>query len=273
MTDAAEPVTCVHAEAFEALMQADPSAKCRMTAALRARWRAGRVNTRHEAEAPRAVPVPGRPGRPRLVDPMRVPRRKLTTPRGQAALVHAIAHIEFNAINLALDAVYRFRGLPGDFCGDWLQVAAEEAQHFLMLRRRLSELGHAYGDFEAHDGLWDMAVKTAHDPLLRMALVPRVLEARGLDVTPGMMERLRAAGDTRTLEILGVILREEIGHVAIGTRWFRYLCDQRGLDPDATFGELVAEYMPGRIRPPFHEAARKAAGFTEAEMAILKSEV
>jgi uncharacterized ferritin-like protein (DUF455 family) len=192
-----------------------------------------------------------------------VPRRKLTTPAGRAALVHAIAHIEFNAINLALDAVYRFRGLPSAFYDDWLQVAAEEAEHFLMLRRRLATLGHAYGDFDAHNGLWEMAVRTAHDPLLRMALVPRVLEARGLDVTPGMMERLRAAGDPETVEILAVILREEIGHVAIGTRWFRHLCDQRGLDPDRTFGELITEYMPGRIRPPFHEAARREAGFTE----------
>jgi len=265
-----EPVNCVHREAFEALMQADPSTKCRMAMALRARWQAGRVAPLVDALAPEAVPVPGRPDRPALVDPMQVPRRKLTTARGQAALVHAIAHIEFNAINLALDAVYRFRGLPEDYYGDWLQVAAEESQHFLMLRRRLWGLGFAYGDFEAHNGLWEMAVKTAHDPLLRMALVPRVLEARGLDVTPGMMERLEAAGDRETLEILEVILREEIGHVAIGTRWYRHLCEQRGLDADATFGALIAEYMPGRIKPPFHEAARLEAGFTQAEMEALK---
>lgn len=271
-TDRTEPVACVHEEAFAALMQADPATKCRMAMALRARWQAGRVVPTPDAPAPGPVPVPGRPERPRLVDPMAVPRRKLTTPRGQAALVHAIAHIEFNAINLALDAVYRFRALPADYYGDWLQVADEEARHFLMLRRRLEGLGHGYGDFDAHNGLWDMAVKTAHDPLLRMALVPRVLEARGLDVTPGMMERLRVAGDLETVEILEVILREEVGHVAIGTRWFRFLCDQRGLDADATFGALIAEYMPGRIKPPFHEAARLEAGFTEAEMALLKGE-
>jgi uncharacterized ferritin-like protein (DUF455 family) len=272
-TTPTEPVACVHDEAFAALMQADPSAKCRMAVALRARWQAGRVRARGDAPAPEAVAVPGRPARPRLVDPMRVPRRRLTTPVGRAALVHAIAHIEFNAINLALDAAYRFCGLPPAFYGDWLQVAAEEAQHFLMLRKRLADLDRAYGDFDAHNGLWEMALKTAHDPLLRMALVPRVLEARGLDVTPGMMERLAAAGDTETAAILEVILREEIGHVAIGTRWFRHLCAERGLDPDATFRELIAEYMPGRIRPPFHEAARRAAGFTEAEMALLKSEL
>jgi uncharacterized ferritin-like protein (DUF455 family) len=267
-----EPGCCVHEEAFAALTEADPSTKCRMAAALRARWQAGGVEAREGAPAPEAVPLPGRPERPRLVDPMRVPRRKLTTPVGRAALVHAIAHIEFNAINLALDAAYRFRGLPADFYGDWLRVAAEEAQHFLMLRKRLAEpdLGCTYGDFDAHNGLWEMALKTAHDPLLRMALVPRVLEARGLDVTPAMMERLAAAGDTETVAILEVILREEIGHVAIGTRWFRYLCTQRGLDPEAAFRELIAEYMPGRIRPPFHEAARRAAGFTEAEMEYLK---
>lgn len=251
-------------------MQADPSTKCRMAAALRARWGAGRVAATADSLAPEAVETPGRPEKPRLVDPLEVPRRKLTTPAGQAALVHAIAHIEFNAINLALDAVYRFRGLPDDFYADWLQVAAEEAQHFLMLRRRLWSLGHVYGDFDAHNGLWEMAVKTAHDPMLRMALVPRVLEARGLDVTPGMMERLTTAGDLQTVEILDIILREEVGHVAIGTRWFRHLCHQRGLDPEQTFGELIAEYMPGRIRPPFHETARREAGFTEREMEILK---
>jgi uncharacterized ferritin-like protein (DUF455 family) len=264
-----ETVNCVHLEALEALMQADPSTKCRMAAALRARWGAGRVVARADSPVSEAVPVPGRPEFPRLVDPSQVPRRKLTTPAGRAALVHAITHIEFNAINLALDAVYRFRGLPSAFYDDWLRVAAEEAEHFLMLCRRLATLGHAYGDFDAHNGLWEMAVRTAHDPLLRMALVPRVLEARGLDVTPGMMERLRAAGDPETVEILAVILREEIGHVAIGTRWFRHLCHQRGLDPERTFGELIAEYMPGRIRPPFHEVARREAGFTDREMGML----
>lgn len=266
-----ECVDCLHGEAFAALAQPDPSTKCRMASALRARWRAGRLRARADAPAPQPVPVPGRPERPRLVDPLQVPRRKLTTPTGRAALVHAVTHIEFNAINLALDAVYRFRDLPGDFYDDWLQVAAEEARHFLMLRRRLAGLGHEYGDFDAHNGLWEMAVKTAHDPLLRMALVPRVLEARGLDVTPGMMERLRAADDLETVEILEVILREEVGHVAIGTRWFRYFCDRRGLEPDRTFGELIAEYMPGRIRPPFHDEARAQAGFTEGEMEMLKA--
>lgn len=267
-----DTVKCVHREAFDALMQADPSTKCRMTAVLRGRWRAGRLAVCEGAPAPMEVPVPGRPERPQLVNPLDVPRRKLTTALGQAALVHAIAHIEFNAINLALDAVYRFRGLPARYYGDWLQVGAEEAQHFLMLRGRLSDLGHAYGDFDAHNGLWEMAVKTANDPLLRMALVPRVLEARGLDVTPGMMERLDAAGDRETVEILRVILREEVAHVAVGSRWFRYLCDQRGLEPDATFHALITEHMAGRIRPPFHEAARREAGFTDDEMVMLMAQ-
>jgi uncharacterized ferritin-like protein (DUF455 family) len=181
-----------------------------------------------------------------------------------------LAHIELNAINLAWDAVYRFRGLPRDYYDDWVQIAGEEAYHFTLLRDRLQELGYDYGDFEAHDGLWEMARKTAHDPLIRMALVPRVLEARGLDVTPGMMARLRAAGDVRTADILVVILRDEVGHVAAGSRWFRYLCQARGLDPDATYRQLIRQYMTGRIKGPLHRDARLEAGFTEQELAYLE---
>ncbi|MEJ2654165.1 MAG: ferritin-like domain-containing protein [Acidihalobacter sp.] len=149
-----------------------------------------------------------------------MPRRGLGTREGRAALVHAVAHIEFNAINLALDAVYRFRSLPRAYYDDWLRVADEEARHFMLLADRLTDFGMRYGDLPAHNGLWEMAVKTADDWLLRMALVPRVLEARGLDVTPGMIERLRQAGDMETVAALEVILREEVGHVAIGSRWF-----------------------------------------------------
>jgi uncharacterized ferritin-like protein (DUF455 family) len=216
------------------------------------------------------VDQPGRPPRPVLVSPREVEQRKPTTPAGRAVLVHAVAHIEFNAINLALDAVYRFRDLPVDYYGDWLQVAAEEAHHFTLLREHLRTLGHDYGDFSAHNGLWEMALKTAHDPLVRMALVPRVLEARGLDVSPTLIGKFTAAGDARAVEILQIILRDEVGHVRIGNRWYRYLCEQRGVDPIETFRGLLQEYGSMRVRRPFHGDARLAAGFTDQEMALLE---
>jgi uncharacterized ferritin-like protein (DUF455 family) len=195
--------------------------------------------------------------------------RKLTSTEGQAALVHALTHIEFNAINLAWDAVYRFRDMPTAYYGDWIQVADEEAYHFTLLRRRLNELGHDYGDFPAHNGLWAAAQETAHDVLVRMALVPRVLEARGLDVAPDMVRRLRAAGDDETAALLHIILRDEVGHVAIGSRWFAWLCAARGLEPHQTYVDLLQQYMAGRIRGPFNTEARQRAGFDDWELAAL----
>jgi uncharacterized ferritin-like protein (DUF455 family) len=186
-------------------------------------------------------------------------------------LLHALAHIEFNAINLAWDAVYRFRSMPTEFYADWIRVADEEARHFELLSQRLAEYGHEYGDFPAHDGLWHMARETAHDILVRMALVPRVLEARGLDVTPSMITRLDQTGDGASAAVLETILRDEIGHVQIGTRWFFHVCRLRGLDPLECFRALLAEYAPGRIRGPFNVAARAQAGFGPAEMALLES--
>ncbi len=229
---------------------------------------AGRLPLEEGGES-HPVPVPGRPPKPELVAPSRLPRRRIHTREGLIGLLHALTHIEFNAINLALDAVYRFRGLPGAFYDDWLQVAAEEAYHFGLLRKRLRVLGADYGDLPAHNGLWEMACRTAHDPMVRMALVPRVLEARGLDVTPGMMERLRAAGEEEVVAALEIILRDEVGHVAIGTRWFRHCCEQRGLEPADTFFSLLQEYMTGPVKGPFHHQARREAGFTEEEMSRL----
>jgi uncharacterized ferritin-like protein (DUF455 family) len=182
-----------------------------------------------------------------------------------------VAHIEFNAINLALDAVYRFRDLPEAYYGDWLQVAAEEAYHFSLLRERLRELDCTYGELPAHNGLWEQACKTDHDVLIRMALVPRVLEARGLDVTPGMMQRLREVGDEPTIAILEIILRDEIGHVRIGSHWFRYCCAQRGLEPEATFRQLIREVLQGPLRGPFYTEARLQAGFSANELAQLEA--
>lgn len=216
---------------------------------------------------PLAAPaIPGRPAKPELVNPKALPRRRNNRETGHASLIHAICHIEFNAINLALDAIARFGNMPEAYYADWLQVADEEAKHFHMLSEHLAASGFAYGDFPAHDGLWEMAQKTHHDPLLRMALVPRVLEARGLDVTPKMMEKLVQSGDHRAVEILEIILAEEIGHVAVGTRWFNYLCAQRNLDPFKTFTELLESHFHGAIRGPFHFEARQQAGFSDAEL-------
>jgi uncharacterized ferritin-like protein (DUF455 family) len=188
---------------------------------------------------------------------------------GRAALMHAVAHIEFNAINLALDACWRFAGMPQAYYRDWLLVAAEESRHFQLVQGHLRTLGFDYGDFDAHDGLWQMAQRTAGDVLARMALVPRILEARGLDVTPGMQERLRQAGDARAVEVLDVILRDEVGHVAIGNRWFHHLCEQRREDPIACMARLSQEHKAPAVKPPFNLEARRRAGFSDLEIASL----
>ena len=213
--------------------------------------------------------LPGRPQRPTLVSPKDVPQRALGSVDGRAALLHALAHIEFNAINLALDAVWRFDGLPEAFYRDWLTVAIEEAYHFRLLRDRLTMLGFLYGDFPAHNGLWEMAENTKGDVLARLALVPRTLEARGLDASPPIRAKLAAAGDHESASILDIILRDEIGHVAIGNRWYRYVCDQRGLDPVATYATLAETHRAPKLRGPFNMAARLAAGFEQAELDAL----
>jgi uncharacterized ferritin-like protein (DUF455 family) len=258
------------AAAYRCLAERDPDSKCRLASALHDDWCAGQLIADAAVDLPDAAEA-GRPERPELVEARALPKRGLGTLEGRAALLHAVTHIEFNAINLACDAVYRFRAMPEAFYGDWLQVAAEEARHFALLQDRLRELGWGYGDFPAHNGLWDMARKTTHDPLPRMALVPRVLEARGLDVTPGMMERLRRAGDDRSADALVIILREEVGHVAAGTRWFRYLCDQRGLEPETTFFALLEGYLRGDLRCPLNVGARQQAGFTQSELERLEA--
>ncbi len=231
----------------------------------------GELPIHADAPDPAPIAMPGRPPRPTLVHPRHLPRRGFGTAEGRAAFIHAVAHIEFNAMDLAWDAVYRFRGLPAQYYADWVGVARDEARHFNLLRARLRELGHDYGDFDAHNGLWQMAEKTAHDGLARMALVPRVLEARGLDVTPAMIVKLREFGDEATAAILEVILREEVAHVAAGTRWFRWFCEQRGVDPRTTFRALLREHASGVLHPPFNLEARAAAGFDEDELQALTS--
>jgi uncharacterized ferritin-like protein (DUF455 family) len=224
-----------------------------------------------EALLPEPAGLPGRPDTPRRVPPAQLARRGTFTPEGRAALLHAVAHIEFNAINLALDAVWRFAGMPRAYYLEWMQVATEEAHHFTLVADHLQTLGHAYGDFDAHDGLWTMAERTRGDTLARMALVPRTLEARGLDVTPAMREKFARAGDERAARILDVILRDEIGHVAVGNRWYRWLCAREGHDPIVAYAELALRHHAPRPKPPFNLKARRAAGFDSDELAALQS--
>ena len=218
--------------------------------------------------------LPGCPARPELRSHLDVPKRSPFTNEGLAALLHAVAHIEFNAINLALDATWRFAGMPRQYYLDWVKVAAEEALHFSLLRTHLQSMGYEYGDFAAHTGLWDMTAKTTGDVLARMALVPRTLEARGLDATPPMQAKLRKVATPqalRAVEILDVILRDEITHVAIGNHWYRYLCAQRGQDPVATYAVLARQYDAPRIKGPLNLDARRAAGFDDVELALLSA--
>lgn len=206
------------------------------------------------------------PERPPRVDPRDLPRRGINTLEGRVALLHAVAHIEFSAIQLAWDHLYRFRGLPEGYYRDWLRVAAEEAEHFALVRQRLRELGADYGELPAHGGLWSIAEETAYDVAARMALVPRFMEARGLDVTPGMIERLRQAGDARSVEALERILHDEVGHVALGSRWFQWVCDQRGIDPEGEYFALVERHLRGQARGPFNLELRRRAGFSDREL-------
>nr|WKF56435.1 hypothetical protein HUO10_000892 [Paraburkholderia busanensis] len=260
---------CARAAALAALIEADPAAKASAARALHADVLDGRATFTVDLALAEPAGLPGRPVQPELVDPRQLKRRGMQSPQGRAVLLHALAHIEFNAINLALDAVWRFSGMPAAFYLDWLKVAAEEAYHFTLLTTRLAEHGHAYGDFPAHDGLWDMCERTRGDVLARMALVPRTLEARGLDASPPIRARLQQAGDHASAAILDVILRDEIGHVLIGNRWFRHLCDANGADPHETYTRLADQYHAPKLRGPFNFEARRAAGFDEAELAEL----
>lgn len=280
---------CLRQQALDALLQDDPATKCQTVADLFRAAEAGSVTLQTDARVslPPGATMPGRPHQPALIDPAQLPTRSPFTVEGRAALLHAICHIEFNAINLALDAVWRFAGMPDAFYRDWLRVAAEEAYHFNLLHDHLHTLksptgqAYRYGDFAAHDGLWAMCDKTAGDITARMALVPRTLEARGLDATPLIQAKLRKVGASNAkgvspapdalvlCDLLDIILRDEVGHVAIGNHWYRWLCQQQGLDPIAHYRTLAQHYQAPRLKPPFNEAARKRAGFSETELAYL----
>ena len=263
----------LYAAAADCLATADPQAKCAKTRAYAAAYFTGALSADPNAPPPEPIRFPGRPERPQLVHPKHLPKRGLGSVAGRAAFLHAIAHIELNAVDLAWDAVYRFREFPadvaGDYTADFVRTADDEARHFQLLAARLAQLGHGYGDFDAHNGLWEMAEKTAHSALARMALVPRVLEARGLDVTPGLIERLRDVGDAESIAVLEVILREEVAHVAAGSRWFRWLCEQADLKPWPTFAGLVRAHASRAVQGPFNWDARRRAGFDEDEIAAI----
>lgn len=259
----------LHAAAKAVLDCGDIVGKPGAARALATAFRNGELAADDASPPPQAITMPGRPATPKLVHPRDLPRRGFGSTEGRAAFIHAVAHIEFNAIDLACDAIHRFRGMPAEYYADWVMVADDEARHFMMLRERLLAFGHDYGDFDAHNGLWEMAEKTAHDGLARMALVPRVLEARGLDVTPGMIVKLRALGDDETADILEVILREEVVHVAAGSRWYRWHCERAGIEPRARFRELLKEYASGVLHKPFNVEARKQAGFDAEELESL----
>ena len=217
------------------------------------------------------IPTPGYPETLQLVAPRELKRRGIQTQGGRNILLHAVAHIEFNAINLALDAAYRFRNEPPQYYLDWIGIAADEARHFGLLRDYLNQHDCDYGDLPAHNGLWEMAVDTSYDVLARMALVPRVLEARGLDVTPGMIKKLRKVGDQTAVAILETIYQDEIGHVEKGSYWFFHHCRLRSLEPRNTFLTMVEKHLHGELRGPFNISARLQAGFDEQEMKQLSS--
>jgi uncharacterized ferritin-like protein (DUF455 family) len=220
----------------------------------------------------------GRPDKPSLKPPKQVPSRKPSSLEGLGALIHSVCHIEFNAINLALDAAWRFEHMPKRYYLQWAQVAFEEATHFELLSGLLNDMGFAYGDFDAHEGLWLMCEKTQDDLLARMALVPRTLEARGLDATPVIQDKLKRLTQPltpyaqRALEILDVILKDEITHVQIGNHWYLWLCAKQGLNPQRTFLELSRTYRAPKIRPPFNEVARRLAGFTDEDLQALNEQ-
>lgn len=250
--------------AVAVLSTADARAKAEIGRRAAAAWRAGELPFAYSTSPPDR---PGRPAEPPLLPPRRVKKRKITAEtRGRVALLHALAHIELNAIDLAWDAVVRFpdAGFPRAYADEWVRVGDEESKHFLLIADRLEELGSHYGALPAHDGLWQAAVETADDPLARQAVVPLVLEARGLDVTPPMIAKLREVGDDASADILQIIHDDEIGHVAVGKRWFDHLCAERRLEPVATWQAIVRARFRGGVKPPFNIPSREAAGFDAA---------
>ncbi len=261
----------LRAQALHCIAQTDCLDKTKAVAELAEAWASGRCSLDTSITFKTPDTIPGLPSKPNLVSPKDVARRNMRTTEGRAIMIHALAHIEFNAINLALDAVWRFADMPKDYYADWLKVAAEEAYHFTLLNEHLIKLGCSYGDFPAHNSLWEMATRTTDDILARIALVPRTMEARGLDASPALRAKVAQVGDLEAAAILDIILRDEIGHVAIGNHWFNWLCKSRGLEPISTYAALAKQYEAPTPRKPFNHQARLAAGFTEQELAWLEN--
>ena len=264
-------MTSVAAAARSVLLAADPPEKVRAARVAARTWRRGALAHRFDVAMPDA---PARPDRPELRPPSQMPKRgRGGSERGRIAMLHALAHIEFSAIDLAFDLAGRFGAdFPPAFVDDWFSVGADEAMHFALLDRRLKALGSFYGALPAHEGLWESAEKTAHDPLARLAVVPMVLEARGLDVTPATVERFRAAGDVRSAAILERIYRDEIRHVAAGTKWFLWGCERRRIGPVSEWQRLVRAHVRGAVKPPFNDSARDEAGLSREFYGALAAE-
>ena len=260
----------VYQRALQCLLEDDILKKCEQTHQLYQKLKSGELNSTPSSIKVIKIEIPGRPQKPDLIDGKKVPRRGFGRVEGRAALFHALAHIEFNAINLALDAIYRFQDMPKEYVLDWAKVASEEAYHFQLIADRLKDFNMNYGDLPAHNGLWDMAVRTDFDVMVRMALVPRVLEARGLDVAPKMIEKLKQLNDMPSANILSIIYKDEIGHVKIGNHWYLYCCEQRQIDSKSTFVDLIKRYTHGFLRGPFNYEARAEAGFTPFELQALE---
>ena len=256
-------------QALNLLTETSPLKKVAGTTQLLSAWHKKSVTLNSQANLTTQHPIPGLPPKPALVSPLLVPKRAMNTLEGRAAMLHALTHIEFNAINLALDAIWRFANMPEQYYADWLKVAAEEAYHFSLLNEHLHNFGYEYGSFSGHNSLWEMLDKTTDDVLARMALVPRTMEARGLDASPSLRNKLSQVGDTVAADILTIILRDEIGHVAVGNHWYNWLCEQRNLEPIETYAKLAKQYVAPVLRGPFNIEARRAAGFSEAELALL----
>jgi uncharacterized ferritin-like protein (DUF455 family) len=256
-------ITSLRGGATAAILSADLDIKTRLAQETASRWFERRLSLRSPLDPP--LPErPGRPAKPELVPPKAVGKRSLHTVNGRIATLHAIAHIELNAVDLALDIVARFatEPVPNSFFDGWMQVAFEEAKHFRMVRARLNQMGADYGDMPAHDGLWQAAHSTRNDLTARLAVVPLILEARGLDVTPSLQAKMRETGDLESAAILDVIYNDEKGHVAIGAKWFRFLCARERKDPAATFQQLVRANFRGSLKAPFNDIARAEAGLT-----------
>jgi uncharacterized ferritin-like protein (DUF455 family) len=253
----------LRAGAIAAITSSDVDDKSRITQETARRWLARTLSLRSPLDPP-PPERPGRPERPELLAPRMVKKRSLNSTAGRVALLHAIAHIELNAIDLALDIVARFAGepVPRSFFDGWMQVAFEEAKHFQLIRDRLRKLGSDYGDLPAHDGLWQAAHDTRNDLAARLAVVPLILEARGLDVTPSMQQKMRLTGDMESADILEIIYTDEKKHVAVGAKWFRFLCHRQGKNPEDTFRQLVRVNFRGQMKAPFNDIARAEAGLT-----------